>query len=200
MRACVQHFVKICIKNLVLPEPVADFGSLQVEGRQNINMRPLFHGKRFVGSDFRAGAGVDVVADLENLGLADESLGTILCLDTLEHVEDPRAAMSEMFRVLAPGGILVITSVFDFPIHSFPNDYWRFTPEGFRSLLKPFPSCFVGSYGAKPEVPRTVVGVGFKEQTSNAGFEHDCANWKKWYEALIQAEISKAAKAPDRQV
>lgn len=198
MRPCVRHFVTICVKNFALAEPVADFGALQVEGRENIDMRPLFPGKRFIGSDFRAGAGVDLVADLERLALADESLGTVLCLDTLEHVEDPRAAVHEMSRVLAPGGVLVMTSVFDFPIHAFPNDYWRFTPEGFRSLLKPFPACFVGSYGARPEVPRTVVGIGFKGGATNEGFERDYANWKKWFEALMHAEISKASRPAEQ--
>jgi SAM-dependent methyltransferase len=188
--------VKICLRNFLLPEPVADFGSLQVEGRENIDMRPLFPGKWFIGSDFRAGAGVDVVGDLEQLGLADESLGTVLCLDTLEHVEDPRAAMSEMYRVLAPGGILIMTSVFDFPIHSFPNDYWRFTPEGFRSLLKPFPTCFAGSYGLRPESPRTVVGIGLKGQTMNPAFAHDYANWQKWYIAISEAEMRKSSELP----
>ena len=105
MRHCVHHFVSICVKNFALPEPVGDFGALQVDGRDNIDMRPLFPGKRFIGFDFRGGAGVDVVADLERIGLADASLGTILCLDTLEHVEDPRAAVSELSRVLAPGGL-----------------------------------------------------------------------------------------------
>ena len=198
MRPCVRHFVTICAKNFAMAEPVADFGALQVEGRENIDMRPLFPGKRFIGSDFRAGAGVDLVADLERLALADESLGTVLCLDTLEHVEDPRAAVREMARVLAPGGILVMTSVFEFPIHAFPNDYWRFTPEGFRSLLKPFPACFVGSYGASPEVPRTVVGIGFKGGGTNEGFERDYANWKKWFEALMNAELSKASRAAEQ--
>ena len=197
MRSCVHHFVSICVKNFALPEPVGDFGALQVDGRDNIDMRPLFPGKRFIGFDFRGGAGVDVVADLERIGLADASLGTILCLDTLEHVEDPRAAVSELSRVLAPGGLLIMTSVFEFPIHGYPNDYWRFTPEGFRSLLKPFPSSFVGSYGLSEDVPRSVVGLGFKGGSPNPGFERDYANWKKWFEAIMHAQVSKASGGAD---
>ena len=128
---------------------------------------------------------------------ADASLGTILCLDTLEHVEDPRAAVSELSRVLAPGGLLIMTSVFEFPIHGYPNDYWRFTPEGVRSLLKPFPSSFVGSYGLSEDVPRSVVGLGFKGGSPNTGFERDYANWKKWFEAIMHAQVSKASGGAD---
>src|SRR5262249_20741343 len=62
---------------------------------------------------------------------------------------------------LAPGGLCVITSVMLFPIHGYPNDYWRFTPEGFRVLLEPFDDVDVVGIG-HPEVPTQVIGVGRK--------------------------------------
>jgi hypothetical protein len=48
-----------------------------------------------------------------------------------------------------------------FPIHDFPHDYWRFTPEAFISLLQTFNSSFVDFAGDKL-FPHTVVGIGFK--------------------------------------
>lgn len=112
-----------------------------------------------------------MILNLHDVNLPDVTAGTVLCLDTLEHVEYPHKAMQEVHRILKPEGIAVITSVMDFPIHDYPYDYWRFTPEAFRSLLKPFAHAWVGHVGVK-KFPHTVVGIGFKENLPPlAGFE-----------------------------
>ena len=50
-----------------------------------------------------------VQASGDRLPLADGSIGTILCSEVLEHVEDDVSLMREMARVLKPGGVAVIT-------------------------------------------------------------------------------------------
>ena len=40
-----------------LPEPIVEFGSMQVEAGQPNDLRPLFEGRRFIGTDFREGPG-----------------------------------------------------------------------------------------------------------------------------------------------
>jgi SAM-dependent methyltransferase len=54
------------------------------------------------------GAGVDVAADITALPFDDGAFEAILCSHVLEHVEDDRAAMAELARVLAPGGWLLV--------------------------------------------------------------------------------------------
>ena len=144
-----------------MPEPVVEFGSLQVEPDQPNDLRPLFGGREFTGTDFREGPGVDRVEDLRGLTFGDETVGTALCLETLEHCEDPFAACRELHRVIAPGGICVLSSVMLFGIHGYPNDYWRFTPEGLRVLLDPFDDVSVASMG-EPDSPVFVFGVWAK--------------------------------------
>ena len=46
--------------------------------------------------------------DITDMGVADESFDLIYCSHVLEHVRDDRAAMREMFRVLQPGGRVLI--------------------------------------------------------------------------------------------
>ncbi|MCC6574449.1 MAG: class I SAM-dependent methyltransferase [Planctomycetes bacterium] len=48
-------------------------------------------------------------ADLTRLPLRDSSLDLVTCLDTLEHVPDDAAALSEISRVLVPGGHALFT-------------------------------------------------------------------------------------------
>jgi SAM-dependent methyltransferase len=144
-----------------LPEPIVEFGSLQVEPDQPGDLRPLFDSRTFIGTDMRFGPGVDRVEDLRALGFANGEVGTALCLDTLEHCEDPLTACRELHRVTADHGICVIASVMWFPIHGYPHDYWRFTPEGFAVLLAPFSVRWVAGIG-HPELPTQVIGVASK--------------------------------------
>ena len=80
---------------------------------------------------------------------------------TIEHVRNPWRAMSELHRVLKPGGLLVMTSVWYFPIHAYPDDYWRFTSSAFRSLFERLETVSVAMCGI-PRLPHTVVGVASK--------------------------------------
>lgn len=162
MREFIKDFAQLAASHLTFPEPIFEFGALQVPGQEGFaDLRPLFRGKEYVGCDMREGPGVDRILNLHHIDLPDESVGSVISLDTLEHVEYPHRAMEEIHRVIKPGGLAVISSVMRFPIHDFPYDYWRFTPEAFRSILKPFESSFVG-FAGEELFPHTVVGIGFK--------------------------------------
>ncbi|MFZ3091565.1 MAG: methyltransferase domain-containing protein [Nitrospirota bacterium] len=180
MRESIKQFVKICAETLPISESIYEFGSLQVHGQEGFaDLRPLFPGKKYIGADMREGSGVDVVLNLHHINLSSESVGTVLILDTLENVEFPRKAIEEIYRILKPCGILIISSVMNFPIHDYPYDYWRFTPEAFKSLLKPFTSSFVG-FAGESNFPHTVVGIGFKASISENVMEQFNRRFKYW--------------------
>ena len=182
MRELIREFVSLACEALPLEGPIYEFGSFLVPGQEQLaDLRPLFPGKQYVGADMREGPGVDMILNLHDVALPDATAGTVLCLDTLEHVEYPHKAVQEIHRILKPEGIAVLTSVMDFPIHDYPYDYWRFTPEAFRSLLKPFAHSWVGHVGVK-KFPHTVVGIGFKgESPSLAEFERRFAALQERY-------------------
>jgi SAM-dependent methyltransferase len=186
MRLSIRAFLSLAESVLDLKEPVYEFGSYQVGSDPVSDLRPIFKGKRYVGCDMRAGKGVDRVDNIEKSSLADGEAGGIVFVDTIEHVRHPEAAMKEIFRVLRPGGVLLMASVMDFPIHNHPHDYWRFTPEGFKALLSVFPQCAVG-YQGHPLQPHTVFGIGFK--TYSGG---NAARFEAFRERL--PEIGKAAQ------
>ena len=157
--------VREIVERLDLREPVVEFGSLQVEPGQPNDLRPLFSGRRFLGTDLREGPGVDRVEDLLSLSFTDGEVGTAMCLDTLEHCTDPVRACRELCRVVSPhGGVCVISSAMLMGIHDYPSDYWRFTPEGFRLLLEGFDDVDVAGSG-DPDAPFWVFGIGIKGGT-----------------------------------
>jgi SAM-dependent methyltransferase len=163
-QSVIRSFVEDLMRVADFPDPVVEFGSMQVEAYQDGDLRPLFAGRMFVGTDMREGPGVDRVEDLRALSFADGEVGTAICLDTLEHCEDPVAACRELTRVVGDGGVCVISSVMLFGIHGYPNDYFRFTPEAFRSMLGGFDDVWVAGIG-DPGIPSQVVGVGAKGRT-----------------------------------
>jgi hypothetical protein len=90
----IRDFISDLASAIDFPSPVYGFGSLQGEAHQEGDIRPLFAGKEFVGTDMRPGPGVDRIEDLRRLSIADGEVGTAICLDTLEHCEirQPRVA------------------------------------------------------------------------------------------------------------
>lgn len=156
-------FVADLARAVELPEPIVEFGSLQVEEGQPNDLRSLFAGKEFVGTDFREGPGVDRVEDLRGLTFSDGEIGTALCLDTLEHCADPLTACREMHRALRDGGLCVISSVMLIGIHAHPSDLWRFTPEGLETLLADFDHLDATGMG-EPSHPFFVFGAATKSR------------------------------------
>jgi len=197
LRELIKQFVKICAETLPILEPIYEFGSLQTPGQEGFaDLRPFFPCKKYVGADMRNGLGVDVVLDLHDIHLPPESVGTVLVMDTIEHVEFPRKAIEEILRILKPNGILITSSVMNFPIHDYPYDYWRFTPEAFKSLLKPFSSSIVEFVG-ESVFPHTVVGVGFKVSTSEEvvkQFIRRLDKWKEYWSAISPTDWKKLVK------
>src|SRR3990172_11260268 len=108
MRDSIRQFVRLVAETLPVPEPIFEFGAFQVPSQVGFaDLRPLFPGKEYVGCDMREGPGVDRILNLHRIDLPSESVGTVLVLDTLEHVEYCREAVAEIHRILRPDGLVV---------------------------------------------------------------------------------------------
>lgn len=69
-------------------------------------VRPLAAGG-YLTTDLRPD-GVDVAADIQRLPFAAGDFGTAICSHVLEHVPDDRAALRELARVTARGGLVIV--------------------------------------------------------------------------------------------
>ncbi|MDD4477045.1 MAG: class I SAM-dependent methyltransferase [Patescibacteria group bacterium] len=94
--------------------------------------------KDVVNVDFYPFDGVDIVADISELPFIDNSVDAVVSEFVLEHLPNPEKVVKEMFRVLKPGGILYISVPFVASFHSSPNDFFRWSKQGLRVLLKDF--------------------------------------------------------------
>lgn len=195
MRITLLNLLDALTKAVELPAPVYEFGAYRVPGQEHLpHVRDYFPGKRFVGCDLRQGPGVDQIQDLHQLRLPDQSIGTALLFDTIEHVREPWRALDEVWRCLAPGGIVLMTSVWYFPVHAFPDDYFRFTASGFRSLLQRYDSVFVTACGLQ-RLPHTVVGIASKTPMKpdvESSVRSELERWKRrgsrtWKETVLDA-------------
>ena len=95
---------------------------------------------RYVGLDYPETAQwyeakPDVFGDAQHLPFADCTMNTVLMADVLEHVPNPRQALAEVARCLAPKGTLILIVPFLYPIHDAPHDYQRWSVHGLKKLV-----------------------------------------------------------------
>lgn len=162
MRDHNKTFCRLVAETFQCPGPVLEFGAFQVEGQEEYaDLRGLFPGRDYVGCDMRPGPGVDRVEDVSSMTFGNGSAGSVLCIETFEHVFEVRKAFDEVHRVLKPGGLFVITSPLNFRIHAYPDDYWRMTPSCLRRMLEPYEGRLVGHQGYH-KFPHTVMALAAK--------------------------------------
>jgi SAM-dependent methyltransferase len=66
----------------------------------------------------------------------DSSFDAVISTQVLEHVVDPALYLSECFRVLEPGGRLLLSTHGTFVYHPDPDDYWRWTCAGLQKAVR----------------------------------------------------------------
>lgn len=158
MNKSIFRFLKDCSELIDLPTPIFEFGSRRVQNKYP-PLKTLFNNKTYVGFDNEIGENVDCTIDCQDLILIeDRSAGTIIATSLLEHVKEPLKAITEFKRILKSNGIIIITVPFNFKIHNYPADYWRFTPECLKENLKEFTFLDIQIRGSK-ENPEMITAV-----------------------------------------
>ena len=104
-----------------------------------------------VGFDIDPLRGPSVVGDLCSAPFRSGAFDVAVLGEVLEHVHSPQLAIDGIHRLLAPGGRLILTTPFLFPIHERPRDYYRFTRYGLEWLLRNFRSVTVAPRGTWAE-------------------------------------------------
>jgi SAM-dependent methyltransferase len=97
---------------------------------------------------------MDVLELVDRFG--KESFDYVICTEMLEHAENWKACISVMKNALKSNGYLVLTTRSPgFPVHSYPDDWWRFTVEDMQYI---FADCEILAL----ESEKTAEGVDIK--------------------------------------
>lgn len=106
-------------------------------GCGNKPYRDLFGDAWYIGLNYsRANATPDVIGDALALPFADASFDLVFATQVLEHLPEPATFLKEAFRVLNPGGVLILSCPFYWPLHEEPYDFFRFTKYGLAHMLR----------------------------------------------------------------
>jgi SAM-dependent methyltransferase len=181
------RFIARCAE---LPAPsVLELGTLQSQpGRSTMHRDWVPHASEFLGTDIQAGPDVDLVADLHRLTevVGVERFDVILSCSTFEHLKYPTRAAHELMKALKVGGLLYVQTHQTFPLHGYPNDYFRFSKDALASL-----------FGTR---------MGFEVIATNHDFPARVYAWRDPNSHLVAAYLNttlwgeKRAPTPDEYV
>jgi len=100
--------------------------------------RSLFGDRTYHRADLAGtGASLDFEYGADSLlPVPSEDYDCVLSSQVLEHVGSPTSYLAECYRVLRPGGHLILTTHGIFEDHACPYDYWRWTVYGLRKSVE----------------------------------------------------------------
>ncbi|SDU08287.1 methyltransferase domain-containing protein [Halopseudomonas salegens] len=100
----------------------------------------LTYADRYVGVDWTGSlhnTKADIAADLNKpFPIESDVADTIVSLSVLEHLCEPQNMLDEAFRILKPGGNIVLQVPWQWWIHEAPYDFFRYTPYGLKYMLE----------------------------------------------------------------
>jgi SAM-dependent methyltransferase len=80
----------------------------------------------------------DLIADVHRLPFADDAFEAVISLNAFEHYRDPWRAAREIYRVLRPGGRVLIHTAFLQPLHEAPWHFYNCTRYGLEAWFEGF--------------------------------------------------------------
>jgi SAM-dependent methyltransferase len=79
---------------------------------------------------------VDVVSSIDQLPFEDASFDAAMLTQVIEHVPAPELVLREAFRVVRPGGALLVTVPFIWEEHERPFDFYRYSSAGVQHVIE----------------------------------------------------------------
>lgn len=138
--SCLDFVAKNLTEEEVSGKSFLEVGAYDVNG----TVRPLVVGMNpasYVGVDIEMGPGVDVVCDAGNLAerFGADAFDILLCTEVLEHVREWRTVVSNLKKVIKPGGLLILTTRSKgFVYHGYPYDFWRYEALDMQRIFSDF--------------------------------------------------------------
>jgi len=81
-----------------------------------------------------ANKNLSFIADASSIPINNDAFDTVVFLQVLEHTRNPAQILTEITRVLKKNGTVIISFPHLSYVHGEPQDYFRYTIYGFKSL------------------------------------------------------------------
>lgn len=122
-------------------------GSFEKSKRFAVARKKLQQSDSLVAADLNIHERIDLVTDAQVLPFRDGCFDVVIAKNLFEHLRDPKAAVAEFRRAMAPSGLLLLTTPFLYPVYEAPNDYRRMTRIGLEMLFNDFESVVIKERG-----------------------------------------------------
>lgn len=122
-------------------QKILDVGGGQPFQKILSNHKELLRGREYITLDIDPETKPSVVGDAHDMPFEDNSFDAVLHVYVFEHLYNPQKAISEIYRVLKPGGYMLAVVPFIHPYHARKGgyrDYWRFSKDGLEVLFNDF--------------------------------------------------------------
>lgn len=102
-----------------------------------------------------------IVSDAQSLPFLEDQFDCVIAIEVFEHVENSLKMADEIYRVLMPGGKLILSAPFLFHEHGDPYDFNRPTRRGLEIFASKFNNLYVRSQGNRIHVLSDLITTAF---------------------------------------
>lgn len=119
------------------PKEILELGTLRWEANRPTHHMEWFEDADWTLADTQEGIDSDIATDAHHLTeFGDERFDSVIAVSVWEHLERPWLAAEAVARVMRPGATLYIATHQTFPIHGYPDDFFRFSDRALRLIFE----------------------------------------------------------------
>lgn len=131
---------RLLLENKYFADIVPNDALVLDAGSGDAPYKSLFKHAKYESADFeqvnhKCYASSTYVCDLQRIPVSDSRYDFIIFNQVMEHLPEPKLVLSELYRVLKPGGKMICTGPLFYEEHESPYDFYRYTQFGLRYLL-----------------------------------------------------------------
>lgn len=132
-RYYVDDFMYKSMKDIPEESYLLDIGGKKLNKRGEFNIEDYNLSVKYANID--SSTNPDFLCDSSSVPVPENSFDVVVLSEVLEHLENPMKTLNEAYRILRPGGKMLLCTPFMFHVHGDPQDYARYTDYWYEKVL-----------------------------------------------------------------